>query len=201
MAWAICRFDPVHDRPLAKCLNLRLMLTRICFAANPGCWPGRALPTSGCPQPGRPHSGCALGPFVPHAAHAPREVSRTASRRLRAVFAYAPTAARWRGLPSAACSARPTPPSGLMRGQRSAWSACVTPGQRRTPYAWPSGLLPSRARPRPSSPSASAGGKGSLQRPSGWRLEPEGVSLAHIRTCEGPLQLSLYLNLKNLLET
>jgi len=29
------------------------------FAAIPGCWPGRALPTSGCPQPGRPRSGCA----------------------------------------------------------------------------------------------------------------------------------------------
>ena len=69
-----------------------------------------------------------------------------------------------RGLLPAACSARPTPPSGLMRGQRGAWSACVTPGQRRTPYARSSGLLPSRARPRPSSPSASAGGKGSLRR-------------------------------------
>lgn len=91
---------------------------RICFAAIPGCWPGRALPTSGCPQPGRPRSGCALGPFVPHVAHAPMEVSRTASRRLRAVFAYAPTAARWRGLPPASCSARPTPPSGLMQGLR-----------------------------------------------------------------------------------
>ena len=55
---------------------------RIYFAARAGCWPGRALPTSGCPQPGRPRSGCALGPFVPHAAHAPMEVSRTASRRL-----------------------------------------------------------------------------------------------------------------------
>lgn len=30
------------------------------------------------------------------------EVSRTASRRLRAVFTYAPTAARWLGLPPAA---------------------------------------------------------------------------------------------------
>ena len=69
-----------------------------------------------------------------------------------------------RGLLPAACSARPTPPSGLMRGQRGAWSACVTPGQRRTPYARSSGLLPSRARPRPPSPSASAGGKSSLQR-------------------------------------
>ncbi len=88
------------------------------IAAIPGCWPGRTLPTSSCPQPGRPRSGCALGPFVPHAAHAPMEVSRTASRRLRAVFAYAPTAARWRGLPPAACSARPTPPSGLMQGLR-----------------------------------------------------------------------------------
>lgn len=46
------------------------------------------------------------------------------------------------------------------RFTRGAWSACVTPGQRRTPYARSSGLLPSRARPRPSSPSASAGGKG-----------------------------------------
>ena len=47
-----------------------------------------------------------------------QEVSRTASCRLRVVFAYAPTAARWRGLPPAACSARPTPPSGLMQGLR-----------------------------------------------------------------------------------
>ena len=82
-----------------------------------------------------------------------------------------------RGLLPAACSARPTPPSGLMRGQRGAWSACVTPGQRRTPYARSSGLLPSRARPRPSSPSASAGGKGSLQRlPSSHRTPPATVS-------------------------
>ncbi len=82
-----------------------------------------------------------------------------------------------RGLLPAACSARPTPPSGLMRGQRGAWSACVTPGQRRTPYARSSGLLPSRARPRPSSPSASAGGKGSLQRlPNSHRTPPATVS-------------------------
>lgn len=97
---------------------MRAGLPRFYFAAIPGCWPGRTLPTTGCPQPGRPRSGCALGPFVPHAAHAPMEVSRTASRRLRSVFAYAPTAARWRGLPPAACSARPTPPSGLMQGLR-----------------------------------------------------------------------------------
>lgn len=45
-----------------------------------------------------------------------QEVSRTASCRLRVVFAYAPTAARWRGLPPAACSAHTTPPSGLMKG-------------------------------------------------------------------------------------
>ena len=82
-----------------------------------------------------------------------------------------------RGLLPAACSARPTPPSGLMRGQRGAWSACVTPGQRRTPYARSSGLLPSRARPRPSSPSASAGGKGSLRRPpNSHRTPPATVS-------------------------
>lgn len=26
------------------------------FAAIPGCWPSRALPTSGCPQTGRPQT-------------------------------------------------------------------------------------------------------------------------------------------------
>ena len=47
-----------------------------------------------------------------------QEVSRTASCRLRVVFAYAPTAARWRGLPPAACSAHTTPPSGLPQRYR-----------------------------------------------------------------------------------
>lgn len=74
--------------------DVRPSRSRICFAAISGCWPGRALPTSGCPQPGRPRSGCALGPFVPHAAHAPMGVSRTASRRLRSVFARG---RRWPG--------------------------------------------------------------------------------------------------------
>lgn len=50
------------------------------------------------------------------------------------------------------------------RFTRGAWSACVTPGQRRTPYARSSGLLPSRGRPRTARPAASAGGKGSLRR-------------------------------------
>lgn len=36
-----------------------LSRSRVYFAARPGCWPSRALPTSGCPQPGRPRSGCA----------------------------------------------------------------------------------------------------------------------------------------------
>lgn len=45
------------------------------------------------------------------------------------------------------------------RSTGGAWSACVTPGQRRTPYAWSSGLLRSPGCPRTSSPSASASGK------------------------------------------
>ena len=125
-------------------------------------WPlARTRATNlGCPQPGRPRSGCALGPFVPHAAHAPRKSPWTASRRLRAVFAYAPTAAR------CAVCLRPRAQSALRRRlayskrYRGAWSACVTPGQRRTPYAWSSGLLRYPGCPRTTSPSASAGGKG-----------------------------------------
>ena len=72
--------------PARQCGSRNPHAHEFVFAAIPGCWPGRALPTSSCPQPGR------------------------------------------------------------------------------TPYARSSGLLPSRARPRPSSPSASAGGKGSLRR-------------------------------------
>ena len=68
-----------------------------------------------------------------------REVSRTASRRLRSVFAYAPTAARWRGLPPAACSARPTPTSGLLEALSGAR------GQRASRPA--SGAHPTRGRP------------------------------------------------------
>ena len=66
-------------------------------------------------------------------------VSRTASRRLRSVFAYAPTAARWRGLPPAACSARPTPTSGLLEALSGAR------GQRASRPA--SGAHPTRGRP------------------------------------------------------
>jgi len=96
----------------------RVAHSRICFAAIPGCWPGRALPTSGCPQPGRPRSGCALGPFVPHAAHAPMgglpygQPSAPGGLRIRAY------SSPLRGLLPAACSARPTPPSGLIQVQR-----------------------------------------------------------------------------------
>ena len=110
-----------------------------CFAAIPGRWPGRALPTSGCPQPGRPRSGCALGPFVPHAAHAPMgslpygQPSAPVGLRIRAC------SSPLRGLLPAACSARPTPPSGLMRGQRGAR------GQRASRPA--SGAHPTRGRP------------------------------------------------------
>lgn len=69
-----------------------------------------------------------------------------------------------RGLLPAACSARPTPPPGLMQGQRGRVVSVRHARPERIPYARSSGLLPSRARPRPSSPSASAGGKGSLRR-------------------------------------
>ncbi len=115
-------------------------------------------------------------------------VSRTASRRLRSVFAYAPTAARWRGLPPAACSARPTPPSDLMQGKRGAWSACVTPGQRRTPYAWSSGLLRYPGCPRTSSPSASAGGKGT---PRASPQQPPQATSGHTH---GPASVTSQLN-------
>lgn len=62
--------------------------------------------------------GVALGPFVPRAAPAPCKVaaigqpSAPVGLRMRA-YGSPPC-----GLPSAACSARPTPPPGLMQGQR-----------------------------------------------------------------------------------
>ena len=63
-------------------------------------------------------------------------------------------------------------PTGSVIG--GAWSACVTPGQRRTPYAWSSGLLRYPGCPRTSSPSASAGGKGTPR--SSLRQSPQATS-------------------------
>lgn len=87
-------------------------------AARPGCWPGRTLPTTGCPQPGRPRSGCA--PLAGRATRSPRahgslpygQPSAPVGLRIRAY------SSPLRGLLPAACSARPTPPSGLMQGLR-----------------------------------------------------------------------------------
>ena len=83
------------------------------------------------------------------------------------------------------CPARPT------ANRYAPWPSCVTPGLRRTPYAWSSGLLRCLARPRTYGLSASAGGKGLLQavtnrklEPYSDLLEPAGASSAHPRTCE-----------------
>ena len=99
-------------------ITLQLLQRLINFAAIPGCWPGRALPTLGCPQP----------------------------------------------------------------------------SQRRTPYARSSGLLPSRARPRPSRPATSAGGKGSLRRlPNSHRMPPATASeLLHQQQTPGITHLGAF---------
>lgn len=127
------------------------------FAAHPGRRPGRALRRRARPQPGRLCRRAGRATCRPR-AHA--SLPLPASCRLRVVFAYAPTAARLRGLLSAACSAHPTPPSGLcerLRGRVSVMRHARPCGV--TPCAWPSGLLPSPTPPRTPGPSASAGGK------------------------------------------
>lgn len=53
-----------------------LRVIRVFFAAIPGRWPARALPTTGCPQPSRPRSGCARTVHRPaRAAKAPLQRS------------------------------------------------------------------------------------------------------------------------------
>lgn len=61
---------------------------------------------------------------------------------------------RMSGSATRPCPTRPT------ASRCAPWPSCVTLGQRRTPYAWPSGLLRYPARPRTCGLSASAGGKG-----------------------------------------
>ena len=75
-----------------------------------------------------------------------------------------------------------------------AWSSRVTPGQRRTPYAWSSGLLRYPACPRTYGLASSAGGKGLLQavtnrklEPYSDLLEPAGASSAHPPNLREPL--------------
>lgn len=58
----------------------------------------------------------------------------------------------WSGSATRPCPAGPT------ASRCAPCPSCVTPAQRRTPYAWPSGLLLSRAWPRTTGPPSSAGG-------------------------------------------
>ena len=101
---------------------------------------------------------------MPRAAHAPMEVSRDGQPsapgwlRIRAYSSPLARSAFGRVLSPPYAAVWPAAP--LSGG---AWSSRVTPGQRRTPYAWSSGLLRYPACPRTYGLASSAGGKGSLQ--------------------------------------
>ena len=77
------------------------------------------------------------------------------------------------------------PTASLSGGARP---SCVTPGQRRTPYAWSSGLLRYRACPRACGLASSAGGKDSPQ-PSPSRRPPPPATQPHPESAhQEPLQ-------------
>jgi len=116
---------------------------------------------------------------------------RASSPRLRQPASRSGSA--WSGSATRPCPARPT------ASRYAPWPSCITPGQRRTPYAWSSGLLRYLACPRTYGLASSAGGKGLLQdvtnrklEPYSDLLEPAGASSAHPRTCENPSPPCLY---------
>lgn len=95
-----------------------------------------------CPQPGRPRSGCAAGPFAPRGSHGACASTGTAMGACRARL-HRGSGSPLRGLPPhvrvqprAACA------HGLMQGTPAPCQPRVAPVQRRAPSARPSGLLP-----------------------------------------------------------
>lgn len=113
---------------------------RICFAAIPGCWTGRALPTAGCPQPGRPRSGCALGPGVRSAAvtcsSAPvQSISQRGRQRLTAAATQQPPHATGIRLPAAppAADAQQRPPEAVPEPRQPLLRPPNSPAPQRAP--------------------------------------------------------------------
>lgn len=111
---------------------------------------------------------------------------RASSPRLRQPASRSGSA--WSGSATRPCPARPT------ASRYAPWPSCVTPGQRRTPYAWSSGLLRYLACPRTYGLASSAGGKGSPQavaQPSPHAASGSAISTATVTQQHPPATVYL----------
>lgn len=129
---------------------MRVSRSRIYFAAIPGCWPGRALPTSGCPQPGRPRSGvrsgrsCRTQPTRPWKSPARPAVGSGRSSHTR-LQQPASRSASGRVLSPPYAAVRPNARSTGARGQRASRPASGAHPTRGRPVCCHHALV--RARP------------------------------------------------------
>lgn len=111
---------------------MRPSRSRICFAAISGCWPGRALPTSGCPQPGRPRSGCAA---VTRSSAPVQSISQRGRQRLTAAATQQPPHATGIRLPAAppAADAQQRPPEAVPEPRQPLLRPPNSPAPQRAP--------------------------------------------------------------------
>lgn len=133
----------LHRSPLQKNLSV---------PPSPAAGPRACCQPRVGPQPDRPRSGCALGPFAPRAAHGARKSTFTATGAdgARLHRGCASRFASCSACPGSATRRLPQWPAASLTGAPCA--SRVTPGQRRTPYAWvgrAAGLRGSSARTRP----------------------------------------------------
>ena len=111
-----------------------------------------------CPQPGRPRSGCAAGPFAPRVSHGARTSAGTALGAYRTRL-HRGSGSPLRGLPPhVRVQPRTACAQGLMQGKLAPCQPRVAPVQRHAPCARPSGLLPHAGCPHATGQPSRAGG-------------------------------------------
>ena len=120
-----------------------------------------------CPQPGRPRSGCAAGPFAPRASHGACKSTGTPLGAYRTRL-HRGSGSPLRGLPPhVRVQPRTVCAQGLMQGELAPCQPRVAPVQRRAPCARPSGLLPHAGRPHAPGQPSRAGGAALVARACG----------------------------------
>lgn len=111
-----------------------------------------------CPQPGRPRSGCATGPFAPRASHGACKSTGTPLGAYRTRL-HRGSGSPLRGLPPhVRVQPRTVCAQGLMQGELAPCQPRVAPVQRRAPCARPPGLLPQAGCPHATGQPSRAGG-------------------------------------------
>ena len=122
-----------------------------------------ACPAARCvaearPQPGRPRSGCAAGPFAPRGSHGAWKSTGAAMGAYRTRLHRGSGSPQGGLPPHVRVQPRTACAHGLMQGESAPCQPRVAPVQRRAPSARPSGVLLLVGRPHAPGQPPSAGG-------------------------------------------